>query len=177
MTPIHSPAGGVADRNERRRHSRFSLERPIFSYVVLGAMVIGGNWSGGGEHSHLVFNGCREAAARAHGGSSLPCSAPFDDDGASVHFRPKGGAEWNQGAQVVLLGPRVELEWPGFALATAATTKVSGGMFLGASRRSPRRGFYRTNTVRDTQRLYQEFYLQFTISVKIFQKGMNLGLF
>jgi hypothetical protein len=78
---------------------------------------------------------------------------------------------------VVLLDPKVELGWPGFALATTAATKVSGVMFLGASRGSPRRGFYRTNTRRDTQGLYQEFYLQFTISVKIFQKGMNLGRF
>jgi hypothetical protein len=78
---------------------------------------------------------------------------------------------------VVLLDSKVELGWPGFALATTTATNVSGGMFLGASRRSPRRGFYRTNTGRDTQGLYHEFYLQFTISVKIFQKGMNLGWF
>jgi hypothetical protein len=78
---------------------------------------------------------------------------------------------------VVLLDPKLELGWPGFALATMAATKVSGSIFLGASRRSPRRGFYRTNTGRDTQGLYQEFYLQFMISVKIFQKGMNLGRF
>jgi hypothetical protein len=51
---------------------------------------------------------------------------------------------------VVLLDPKVELGWPGFALATTAATKVSGGVFLGASRGSPRRGFYRTNTGRDT---------------------------
>jgi hypothetical protein len=94
-----------------------------------------------------------------------------------VHFRPKGGVGWNQGARVVLLDPKVELGWPGFALATAAATKVSGSMFLGASRGSPRRGFYRTNTGRDTQGLYQEFYLQFAISIKYFQKGMNLGWF
>jgi hypothetical protein len=31
-----------------------------------------------------------------------------------------------------------ELGWPGFALAMAAATKVSGGVFLGASRGSPR---------------------------------------
>jgi hypothetical protein len=129
MTPIHSPAGGVVDRNERRRHSWLSLEGPISPYAVLGATVSSENWSSGGEHSHLVFSGRREAAARDHGGSSLPCSAPFDDDGASVHFQPKGGAGWNQGAQVVLLDPKVELGWPGFALATAAATKVSGGMF------------------------------------------------
>jgi hypothetical protein len=86
MTPIHSPAGGVANRNEQWRHSRFSLERPISPYTVLGATVSGGNWSGGGEHSHLVFSRRREAVARARGGSSLPCSAPFNDDGALVHF-------------------------------------------------------------------------------------------
>jgi hypothetical protein len=154
MTPIHSPAGGVADRNGRRRHRWFSLERPISPYAVLGAMVSGRNWSGGGEHSHLVFSRCREAAARARGGSSLPCSAPFDDNGASVHFRPKGRVEWNQGARVVLLDQKVELGWPGFALRMAAATKVSGGVFLGASRGSPRRGFYRKNTGRDTQGLY-----------------------
>jgi hypothetical protein len=78
---------------------------------------------------------------------------------------------------VVLLDPKVELGWPSFALATAAATKVSGGVFLGASRGSPRRGFYRTNIGHDMEGLYQEFYLQFTISVKIFQKGMNLGRF
>jgi hypothetical protein len=71
--------------------------------VVLGATVSSKNWSSGGEHFDLVFSGRREAAARAHGGSSLPCSAPFDDDGASVHFRPKGGAGWNQGARVAWL--------------------------------------------------------------------------
>jgi hypothetical protein len=133
MTPIHSPTGGVVDRNERRCHSRFLLEQSISPYAVLGATV-----SGGGKHSHLVFNGRRDAAARACGGSSLPCSTPFDDDGASVHFRPKGGVGWNQGAWVVLLDPKVELGWPGFALATAAATKVSGSVFLGASRGSPR---------------------------------------
>jgi hypothetical protein len=133
MTPIHSPTGGVADRNKQRRHSRFSLELPISPYAVLGATV-----SGGGEHSHLVFSGRREAVARARGGSSLPCSAPFDDDGALVHFRPKGGVEYNQGARVVLLDQKVELGWHGFALATVMATNVSGGMFLGASRRSPR---------------------------------------
>jgi hypothetical protein len=168
---IHSPTGGVADRNERRRHSRFSPEGLISPYAVLGAMASSGNWSGGGEHSHLVFSRRREGEARARGGSSLPCSAPFDDDGASVHFRPKGGAGWNHGARVVLLDPKVELGWLGFALATPAATKMSGGIFLGASRGSPRRGFYQTNTRRDTQGLYQEFYLQFTISVKIFSKG------
>jgi hypothetical protein len=56
---------------------------------------------------------------------------------------------------VVLLDPKVELGWPGFALVMTVAT----------------------NTKRDTQGLYQEFYLQFTISVKIFQKGMNLGRF
>jgi hypothetical protein len=72
---------------------------------------------------------------------------------------------------VVLLDLKVELGWPGFSLVMAAATKVSGGMFLGASRGSPRRAFYRTDTGRDTQGLYQEFYLQFTISVKIFKRG------
>jgi hypothetical protein len=134
MTPIHSPVGGVVDRKEQRRHSRFSLEGPISPYAVLGTMVSSGNWSDGGEHSHLVFSGRREAAARARGSSSHPCSASFDDDSASVHFRPKEGAGWNQGAQVVLLDLKVELGWPGFALATVAATKVSGGVFLGASR-------------------------------------------
>jgi hypothetical protein len=122
--------------------------------------------SGGGEHSHLVFSGCREAAARAHSGSSLPCSAPFDATALRCTFDQKEGR-----------GGTRELGWPGFALATAAATKVSGGVFLGASRGSPRRGFYRTNTGCDMQGLYQEFYLQFTILVKIFQKGMNLGRF
>jgi hypothetical protein len=78
---------------------------------------------------------------------------------------------------VVLLDPKVELGWPGFALATAVATKMSGDVFLGASRGPPRRGFYRTNIGRDTQGLYQELYLQFAISIKIFQKGMNLGRF
>jgi hypothetical protein len=86
MTPIHSPVGGVADRNEQRRHSQFSLELSISSYTVLGATISERNWSDGGEHSHLVFSGRREAVARACGDSSLPCSTPFDDDGASVHF-------------------------------------------------------------------------------------------
>jgi hypothetical protein len=86
MTPIHSLGGGVVDRNEQQCHSWFSLERPISPYAVLGTTVSGGNWSSGGEHSHLVFSGRREAAARAHGGSSLPCSTPFNDDGTSVHF-------------------------------------------------------------------------------------------
>jgi hypothetical protein len=153
------------------------LERPISPYAVLGARVSGGNWSGGGEHSHLVFSGRREAAARTRGGSSLLCSAPFDDDGTSVHFRSKGRTEWNQGARVALLAPKVELGWPGFALAMVAATKVSGGVFWGASRGSPGRGFYRTNTGCDTQGLDQEFYLQSMISVKIFWKGMNLGRF
>jgi hypothetical protein len=92
-------------------------------------MVSSRNWSGGGEHSHLVFSGRREAAARDHDGSSLPCWAPFDDDGASMHFRPKGGAGWNQGPRVVLLDLKVELGWPGFALATVTATKVSHGVF------------------------------------------------
>jgi hypothetical protein len=78
---------------------------------------------------------------------------------------------------VVLLDLKVELRWPGFALVTAVATKVSGGLFLGVSKGSSRRGFYRTNTGRDTPGLYHEFYLQFMISVKIFQKGMNLGRF
>jgi hypothetical protein len=78
---------------------------------------------------------------------------------------------------VVLLDPKVELGWPGFPWAVSAATKVSGGVFLGASRGSPRRGFYRTNTGCDTQGLYQEFYLQFVILVMIFQKGMNLRQF
>jgi hypothetical protein len=30
---------------------------------------------------------------------------------------------------VVLLDPKVELRWPGFALAMVAATKVSGGVF------------------------------------------------
>jgi hypothetical protein len=137
-TPIHSAAGGVTDRNERRCHSRFSLERPISLYAELGATVSGRNWSGRSKHSHLVFSGRREAAARAHGGSSLPCLTPFDDDGASVYFRPKGGAGWNQGPSVVLLDPKVELRWAGFALVSAAATKVSGGVFLGALGGSPR---------------------------------------
>jgi hypothetical protein len=86
MTPIHSLTCDVEDRNERRHHTRFSLERSISPYVVLGATISDENWSGRGEHSHLVFSGRREAMARAHGDSSLPCSTPFDDDGASVHF-------------------------------------------------------------------------------------------
>jgi hypothetical protein len=47
-----------------------------------------------------------------------------------------------------------ELGWPGFALAMATATKVSGSVFLGASKGSHGRGFYGTNTGRDTQGLY-----------------------
>jgi hypothetical protein len=73
---IHSPTSGVADRNERWCHSRFSPEGPISPYAVLGAMASSGNWSGGGEHSHLVFSRRREGEAKARGGSSLLARHP-----------------------------------------------------------------------------------------------------
>jgi hypothetical protein len=38
---------------------------------ALDAKLDGAKWSGGNEHPHLGFNGCRETAARSRGGELL----------------------------------------------------------------------------------------------------------
>jgi hypothetical protein len=58
---------------------------------ALGAMLSDSKWSGGAGHSHVGFDGRREAVTRACGDDLLPCSMNSVEGGALVILWPRRG--------------------------------------------------------------------------------------
>jgi hypothetical protein len=79
---------------------------------ALGVRLCGSKQSGGAGHSHLGFDGCKEAAARARGEGLLPCSMNSDEGDAPMILWPRRGAGQHQGTPAVLLVPVVVLGRP-----------------------------------------------------------------
>jgi hypothetical protein len=79
---------------------------------ALGATLSGSKRSDIAEHSHLGFNGRREAATRARGDDLLPCSMNCDEGGAPVILWPRRGAGLRQATPAVLLISAVDLDRP-----------------------------------------------------------------